>query len=60
MAREQMDITQQKLDTIIQLLKHLLALQLYRSDVPQAEIGKHLHVATGSVAKMLKGVRKEK
>ena len=60
MAREQMNITQQKLDAIIQPLKHLLALQLYRSDVPQAEIGTHLYVATASVVKMRKGVSKEK
>lgn len=60
MAKEQREITQQKLDTIIQLLRHILAAQLYKHGVPQAEIAKHLHVATALVVKMLKGIKKEK
>jgi len=51
---------EQKLDISIGLLKHLLAIELARSGVPYQEIAKHLHVATASVVKMLKGVRKEK
>ena len=51
---------EQKLDAIIDLLRRSLALQLSKEGVPVIEIGKHLHVATGTVVKMLKGVRKEK
>lgn len=46
-----------KLDTIIGLLQHMLALQLASRGVRQTEIGKHIHVATATVGKMLKGVR---
>lgn len=46
---------EKKLDTIIGLLQHLLALQLASRGVRQTEIGKHIHVATATVGKMLKG-----
>ncbi|HVA14675.1 MAG TPA: hypothetical protein VNF99_15620 [Stellaceae bacterium] len=46
----------EKLDTIISLLQHLLALQLASRGVRQVDIGKHIHVATATVGKMLKGV----
>jgi predicted transcriptional regulator len=46
-----------KLDTIIGLLQHMLALQLASRGVRQTQIGKHIHVATATVGKMLKGVR---
>ena len=48
---------EEKLDTIIDLLQHTLALQLAARGVKQAEIGKHLHIATAKVGKLLKGVR---
>ena len=48
---------EKKLDTIVELLQHLLALQLASRGVKQTEIGKHLHVATAKVGKMLKGVK---
>lgn len=48
---------EKRLDTIIGLLQHILALQLATRGVRQTEIGKHLHVATAAVGKMLKGVR---
>jgi hypothetical protein len=44
------------LSTIAQLIRHLLAIELWRGGLSQAEIGKRLGVATGSVSKMLKGV----
>ena len=44
------------LSTVTQLLRHLLAIELWRGGLSQAEIGKKLGVATGSVNKMLKGV----
>lgn len=48
---------EQKLDTIIGLLQHLLALHLASRGVRQTEIGKHIHVATATVGKMLKGIK---
>jgi hypothetical protein len=47
------------MDEVIDLLKKLLILELFKMNVPQAEIGKRLGIATGSVNKMLKGVSKE-
>jgi hypothetical protein len=44
------------MSTIAQLLRNLLAIELWRGGLSQAEIGKRLAVATGSVNKMLKGV----
>ena len=51
---------EKKLDTIVELLRHLLAVELSRSGMSMPEIGKRLHVATATVVKMLKGIRKEK
>jgi predicted transcriptional regulator len=53
------DSIDKKLDTILDLLRHILALQLATRGVRHAEIGKHLHVAKATVGKMLKGVRDE-
>lgn len=44
---------------ISQLLQNLLAIELWRGGLSQAEIGKRLGIATGSVNKMLKGVSRE-
>jgi predicted transcriptional regulator len=44
------------LSTIGQLLRNLLAIELWRGGLSQAEIGKKLGMAAGSVNKMLKGV----
>jgi predicted transcriptional regulator len=48
-----------KLDTIIDLLQHLLAIELSARGVPKQEIGKKLHVATATVVKMLQGVKRD-
>jgi predicted transcriptional regulator len=48
-----------KLDTVVDLLKHLLALELARAGASQADIGKHLHVAKAKVVEMFKGLKKE-
>lgn len=48
----------EKLDTIIKLLKHVLAVQLCKNGISQKVIGKHLHVAKSEVVRMLKGVKK--
>jgi predicted transcriptional regulator len=49
---------EQKLDGAIVLLKHLLAIELAREGVGTQAIAKHLHVATATVVKMLKGVKR--
>jgi DNA-binding MarR family transcriptional regulator len=45
----------EKLDKVISLLQHLLALELSRGGVTQADIGKHLKIAKSSVVTMLRG-----
>jgi hypothetical protein len=50
--------TEEKLDIVIDLLKHLLAVELARSGVKQTVIAKHVHVATAKMGKMLQGVQK--
>lgn len=50
---------EKKLDEVVGLLKHLLALELLSNGVPRQEIAKQLHVATATVSKMLSGVGKE-
>jgi len=60
MEKDNQQILEKKLDTVIGLLQHLLALELSRNGVGTAEIGKHLHIATATVVKMLKGAKKEK
>ena len=51
---------EQKMDIVIQLLQHLVAVQLFQSNVPKGDIAKHLHVAKSKVVKMLKYVSKER
>ena len=58
MGRNENLTAEQKLDTIVGLLRHLLALELARSGLTQEAIGKHLHVAKATVVKMLYGVKK--
>lgn len=52
------DPIEQKLETIIDLLKHLLALQLAKSGVKQTAIAKHIRVATAKVGHLLEGVKR--
>lgn len=49
---------EQKLDQTIELLRHLLAIELARSGVKTTAIAKHLHVATATAVKLLKGVER--
>ncbi len=58
MPRNKNLTAEQKLDTIVGLLRHLLALELARSGLTKQAIGKRLHVATATVVKMLHGVKK--
>ena len=51
---------EKKLNSIIELLQQLVALELSRNGVTQEIIGKRLHVAKNTVVEMLKGVKKEK
>jgi len=60
MAKNSNHTIEEKLDVIIELLQNLLALELSKSGVTQADIGKRLHVAKATVVEMLKGVKKEK
>ena len=54
------DRVQEKLDTIVELLKTLVAVELARGGVPQAQIAKRVKLATATVNKILKGIKKEK
>ena len=53
------ELIQKKLDTIIELLRQLVALELSKRGTPRDVIGKRLHIATATVVKMLKGVKDE-
>ena len=46
-------------EKIVHLLQNLLARELWRGGLSQAEIGIRLGVAKGTVNKMLKGVRRD-
>lgn len=50
--------TDEKLDKAIELLKHLLALELAREGVPRQVIAKHIGVATAKLGEMLQGIKK--
>lgn len=49
---------EKKLDAAIELLQHLVALELYKSGMTQGDIGKRIHVAKATVGQMLQGVKK--
>lgn len=53
------DRVEEKLDMVIELLKHLIAVELARGGVPQAKIAKRVRLATATVNKMLQGMKKE-
>jgi predicted transcriptional regulator len=57
MSKENLE---KKLNDIELILKHLLAIELYKNDVNQADIGKHLSIAKASVNKLLKGIKIKK
>jgi predicted transcriptional regulator len=58
MPKKRSMTTDEKLDQAIDLLKHLLALELAREGVPRQAIAKHLGVANATVGSLLKGVKK--
>jgi DNA-binding MarR family transcriptional regulator len=58
MAKQE-EIISQKLDEVTRLLQYLVAIELYKEQVPKELIGKHLHIAKSTVVKMLKGIEKK-
>jgi DNA-binding IclR family transcriptional regulator len=52
------DDVEKKLETIIELLKYLLALELARCGVPQTKIAKRVRLATATVNRVLQGTKK--
>jgi hypothetical protein len=48
----------EKLDKVIDLLQHILAVELAREGVPRNSIAKHIGVANARAGQMLKGVGK--
>lgn len=59
MEKEYKEISKQII-SIEKALQHLLVLEMFKLDTPQAEIAKQLGIATGSVNKLLKGIKKPK
>lgn len=59
MSKSRDDVVEEKLDKVITLLQHLVALELARMGVPKQAIAKRIRVATGTVVSMLKGVKKD-
>lgn len=58
MTKTRTNSVKHKLDEAAGLLQHLLALEPAREGVPKQAIAKHIHGATATVVKMLKGVKK--
>ena len=58
-SNEQPATLDRKVDTAIELLQLMVAIELWKSGVTQEAIGKHLHVAKAKVGNMLKGVKRE-
>lgn len=50
-------IIEQKLDTVIELLQNLVAVELANGGMPQQDIGKRIHVAKAAVGEMLRGLK---
>jgi hypothetical protein len=50
-------VLEKKLDTVIELLQYLVALDMAREGTPKQAIAKHLHLAKATVVSMLQGVK---
>lgn len=59
MTKERGDVVEEKLDRVIGLLEHLVALELAKGGATQQVIGKSLRVAKARVVRMLAGTKKE-
>jgi len=51
---------QKKLNVITELLRQLVAVELYKNGVTKQSISKRLHIAKAKVVTMLEGIKKEK
>ena len=60
MKRDHDEVVEERLQMVIDLLRHLVALELSRRGVKQTTIGKHLHIATAKVGTLLQGTSNEK
>ena len=47
-----------QINEIVDLLRCLAAIELWKAGISQADIGKRLGIATGSVNKYVKGIKK--
>lgn len=59
MEKEYKELSKQ-INNIEKTLQYLLVLELFKLDTSQADIAKQLGIATGSVNKLLKGIKKPK
>ena len=59
MKEESSKIIGEKLDTVIELLQQLVALELSQRGATRQAIAKNLGVATAKVVRILSGVRKD-
>lgn len=59
MAKLAHDNLDRKIDTVIELLRYLVAIELFNSGVSRAGIGKHIHIAKAQVVKMLRDSKKD-
>jgi len=59
MEKDKDQIIANKLDTLIELSQRLLALELFRSGATRGTIAKQVRVATATVVKMLKGIKRD-
>lgn len=50
------ETSQKEMQQMVNLLQQLLAIELWRGGLSQADIGKRIGIATGSVNKILKGI----
>ena len=58
MRKHQDTVIEQKLDSVIDLLKHLVALELAKEGLSKQAIAKQISVAKATVVKMTRGVKR--
>ena len=59
MAKDRDEVLDEKLDSVISLLRHLLVLQLADRGVTQQAIAKHIRASKSTVVEMLRGVKQD-
>jgi hypothetical protein len=59
MSKDPNTVLQEKLDTAIGLLKHLVVLELARQGATQQAIAQHIRASKSSVVEMLKGTKRD-